>query len=84
MKQKGHIQKTPTHQKITIIKKQQQPSFKTEWLNSLLKPMTAEREKHQHWLFFANSEVFIHLAKFEILGSKANIAMILYINLSTK
>lgn len=46
--------------------------------------MAAEREKHQHWLFFANSEVFIHLANFEILGSKANIAMILYINLSTK
>lgn len=45
--------------------------------------MAAEKEKHQYWLFFANSEVFIHLVNFEILGSKASIAMIC-INLSAK
>lgn len=47
--------------------------------------MAAEKEKHQYWFFFffANSEVFILLANFETLGSKANIAMILCINLST-
>lgn len=46
--------------------------------------MAAEKEKHQYWLFFANSEVLIHLANFEIIGSKANIAIIFFINLSTK
>lgn len=47
--------------------------------------MAAEKEKHQYWLFFfANSEVFILLANFKTLGYKANIAMILCINLSTK
>lgn len=49
MKQKGHIQKNqPTKKPPT----KQQPSFKTELLNSLLKPMAAEKEKHQYWLFF--------------------------------
>lgn len=49
MKQKGHIQKNhqPTKKPST-----KPPSFKTELLNSLLKPMAAEKEKHQYWLFF--------------------------------
>lgn len=81
MKQKGHIQKKTQPTKKPPTK---QPSFKTELLNSLLKPMAAEKEKHQYWLFFANSEVFIHLANFEILGSKTSIAMIFCINLSAK
>lgn len=46
MKQKGHIQTNTNPPKKPPTK--QQPSFKTELLNSLLKPMAAEKEKHQH------------------------------------
>lgn len=82
MKQKGHIQKN-----INPPKNHQQNNNPHLRLNYSIPYWNQWQLKNKNTntdYFFANLEIFIHLANFEILGSKADIAMIFCINLSTK
>lgn len=83
MKQKSHIQKNTNppknHQQNNNPHLRLNYSF-PYWNQWQLKKKNTNTD---FFFFFANSEVFILLANFETLGSKANIAMILCINLST-
>lgn len=82
MKQKGHIQKNTSPPKNH--QQNNHPHLRLNYSIPYRNQWQLKKKNTNTDYFFANSEIFIHLANSDILGSKANIAIIFCINLSTQ
>lgn len=82
MKQEGQMQKNTNPPKNH--QQNNNPHLRLNYLIPYWNQWQLKEKNTNTDYFFANSQVFIHLANSVILGSKSNIAMILCINLSTK